>query len=144
DAVLGFECEEDARRLLAILPKRFARYGLTLHPEKTRLIDFRRPDRRDPPAGNGERRGFAMLGFMHFWGRSRKGRWTIKRKTAAERFARAMRTIWQWCRANRHQPIVEQHRALQRKLRGHYAYYGTTGNSAALGRFLWLTERAWR
>jgi hypothetical protein len=143
DAVLGFECEEDARRMMETLPKRFDRYGLTLHPEKTRLIDFRSPDRREP-SDDDERRGFTMLGFMHFWARSRKGRWIIARKTAAERFARALRRIWLWCRLNRHWPVADQHAALTRKLRGHYAYYGITGNSRALSRFLWLTERAWR
>ncbi len=144
DALLGFECEEDARRVMAILPRRLARYGLTLHPEKTRLIDFRRPDRRAPPPDNGGSRGFTMLGFMHFWARSRKGRWIITRKTAAERFSRAVRRIWQWCRDHRHAPVAEQHARLTRKLRGHCAYYGITGNSKALSRLLWLTARAWQ
>jgi len=144
DAILGFECEEDARRVMAILPRRFDRYGLTLHPEKTRLMDFRPPSCRTPPPEGGGSRGFTMLGFMHFWGRSRKGRWVIKRKTAAERFTRALRRIWQGCRQNRHQPVADQQAALTRKLRGHYAYYGITGNANALSRFLWLTERAWR
>jgi RNA-directed DNA polymerase len=144
DAVLGFECEEDARRVMAVLPQRFARFGLTLHPEKTRLIDFRSPERRVPRPPKGGERGFTMLGFMHFWARSRKGRWIIKRKTAKERFRRALRAIWEWCRHNRHLPVVEQHERLRRKLRGHYAYYGITGNADALSRFLWLVERAWR
>lgn len=144
DAVLGFEREEDARRVMAILPKRFDRYGLTLHPDKTRLIDFRSPVRRAVPPDNDGSRGFTMLGFMHFWARSRKGRWVIKRKTATERFTAAVRKIWQWCRANRHQPVADQQAVLTRKLRGHYAYYGITGNSFALGRYLWLAERAWR
>lgn len=144
DAVLGFECEEDARRLMEILPQRFARYGLTLHPEKTRLIDFRSPDQRDrPSAGRQGPRGFTMLGFTHFWARSRD-EWKIQRKTASERFARALRAIWQWCRVHRHRPIAEQHIALTRKLRGHYAYYGITGNYRSLRRLLWLAGRVWR
>lgn len=144
DAVLGFECEEDARRLMQVLPQRFARYGLTLHPEKTRLIDFRSPDRRDPPsAGRNGPRGFTMLGFTHFWARS-KDEWKIQRKTAAARFTRALRAIWQWCRLNRHRPVAEQHAALTRKLRGHYAYYGITGNYRSLSRLLWLVGRAWQ
>lgn len=144
DAVLGFECEADARRVMKVLPQRFGRHGLTLHPEKTRLIDFRSPDRREPPAPGDDRHSFTMLGFTHFWARSRKGRWTIKRKTAAERFTRSLRAVWQWCRANRHRPVGEQQRALTRKLRGHYAYYGITGNFPALGRFSWQVGRAWR
>jgi RNA-directed DNA polymerase len=144
DAVLGFECEADARRVLAVLPQRFGRFGLTLHPEKTRLVDFRRPGRRNSPSGRDGSRGFTMLGFTHFWTRSRKKRWVIKRKTAAKRFTRAVRHIWQWCRHNRHRPVADQQTVLTRKLRGHYAYYGITGNGDALSRFLWLAERAWR
>jgi RNA-directed DNA polymerase len=145
DAVLVFEQEEDARRVLSVLPKRFSRYGLTLHPEKTRLLAFRRPP-EDESSGNGEHGGrrFDMLGFTHFWARSRKGRWVVKRKTAKGRLARAVKRLWQWCRANRHLPIVTQHAAINRKLRGHYAYYGVTGNARALGRYRQLAERTWR
>jgi RNA-directed DNA polymerase len=146
DAVLGFEYEEDARRVREVLGKRFARYGLTLHPEKTRLVEFRSPGRRhgvldeDTPAGS----SFDMLGFTHFWARSRNGRWIVKRKTAKSRFGRAVKRLAQWCRKNRHAPLAEQHEAINRKLRGHYAYYGVTGNARALGRYLRMAERAWR
>jgi RNA-directed DNA polymerase len=146
DAVLGFEQEEDARRVMAVLGKRFARYGLTLHPEKTRLVEFRSPGRRngarsaESPTGS----SFDMLGFTHFWARSRNGRWIVKRKTAKTRFGRAVKRLAQWCRENRHAPLAEQHEAINRKLRGHYAYYGVTGNARALSRYLRLAERAWR
>ena len=143
DAVLGFEHEEDARRVMAVLSKRLARYGLTLHEQKTRLIDFRRPDRGRPPDDH-DGSSFNMLGFTHYWARSRKGSWIIKRKTAKERFTRALRRIWEWCRLHRHRPVAQQHAALSRKLRGHYAYYGITGNAAALNRFWWCVSRAWR
>jgi RNA-directed DNA polymerase len=143
DAVLGFESEEDARRVMAVLERRFARFALHLHPQKTRMIDFRSPERRDPSDQNG-RGGFTMLGFTHFWARSRKGRWTIKRKTAKERFVRALRAVREWCRRHRHLPVAEQHARLSRKLRGHYAYYGITGNAPALGRLLRLVGRVWR
>lgn len=143
DAVLGFECEDDARRVLAVLAKRFARYALTLHLHKTRLLDFRRPSGQHnaPSLGEGS---FDMLGFMHFWARSRKGRWVVKRKTAKGRFGRGLRRIGRWCRWNRHQPVVAQHAALNRKLQGHYAYYGITGNARALSRFRREVERTWR
>lgn len=144
DAVLVFEQEADARRVLAVLPQRFGRYGLTLHPEKTQLIDFRRPGRREPRPPRGGHRSFTLLGFSHFWGRSRKGRWTIKRKTAAARFTRALGAIGHWCRTHRHRPVSYQQAVLSRKLRGHYAYYGITGNAAALARFLWQVGRVWR
>ena len=152
DAALVFEREEDARRVLAVLAKRFAKYGLRLHPEKTRLVDFRSP----PRAGRGgsqRERSFVLLGFTHFWGRSRKGRWVVQRKTAKERFSRALRELGRWCRAHRHWCIPEQQAALRRKLQGHYAYYGITGNARALARFLhearrlwrkWLNRRSWR
>ncbi len=143
DAVLGFEREEDARRVLEVLPKRFGKYGLTLHPEKTRLVDFRSPSRTGRGGSQRERR-FEMLGFTHFWGRSRKGRWVVKRKTAKARFSRALKCVGQWCRRHRHWRVADQHAALSRKLRGHYAYYGITGNARALVRFRYEVERRWR
>jgi group II intron reverse transcriptase/maturase len=147
DAVMGFTHEEDARRVLAVLPKRLGKYGLTVHPEKTKLVDFRQPPHDARPKGGprGERPGtFDLLGFTHFWARSRKGHWVVKRKTSKSRFTRAVRTIAHWCRDNRHRPIAEQHAALSRKLRGHYAYYGITGNSLALNRFRDQVQYAWR
>jgi group II intron reverse transcriptase/maturase len=143
DAVLAFEREADARRVLEVLPKRFARFGLSLHPEKTRLVDFRRP----PQQGNGgsqHERSFDVLGFTHHWGRSRKGRWVVQRKTAKSRFSRALRRVGQWCQHNRHLPVAVQQRALSRKLRGHCAYYGITGNAKALSRFRYEVQRRWR
>jgi group II intron reverse transcriptase/maturase len=146
DAVLGFEQEEDARRVLTVLAKRFSRYGLALHPEKTRLVRFRRPGRGDGPQGRTTHTGchFDMLGFTHFWARSRKGRWVVKRKTAKGRFGRAVKRIAQWCREHRHLPVAAQHAAINRKLQGHYAYYGVTGNARALGRYRQTVERLWR
>ena len=96
DAALLFEQEEDAKRVLAVLSKRFAKYGLRLHPEKTRLVDFRSPPRARPSGPQSER-SFALLGFTHFWGRSRRGRWVVQRKTAKDRFTRALREVGCWC-----------------------------------------------
>jgi RNA-directed DNA polymerase len=146
DAVLGFSQEEDARRVLAVLPKRFGKYGLRLHPEKTRLVEFRRPPRGGGPSGpvNARRPGtFELLGFTHYWARSRRGNWVIKRKTATDRLSRAITRIGQWCRAHRHLPVSEQHKALTQKLRGHYGYYGITGNSWKLEHFLNEVKRRW-
>jgi len=141
DAVLVFEREEDARRVFEVLPKRFAKYGLSLHPEKTRLVAFGRPRRR----GGGPRpETFDYLGFTHYWGRSRRGFPAVLRKTARDRFTRSLRAVSQWCRRHRHLPVAEQHRALGQKLRGHYAYYGITGNAPALLRFYRAAERVWR
>jgi RNA-directed DNA polymerase len=147
DFVILFTHEEDARRVLEVLPKRFGRYGLTLHPEKTRLVPFRRPpskasgskvDRVDRPGT------FDLLGFTHYWGRTRRGGWAVKRQTAAKRLSRAVRSIATWCRKQRHLPIAEQHQKLAQRVRGHYAYYGITHNAPALRAFLWAVQRAWR
>ncbi len=147
DFVIGFTEEEDARRVLEVLPKRFGKYGLALHPDKTRLVPFQKPPHQASGKGNGsgDQPGtFDLLGFTHFWGRSRKGRWVVMRKTASSRLTRAVRSIAQWCRRNRHQPVREQHRTICQKLRGHYAYYGITGNAAALAKFCCAVARCWR
>lgn len=144
DAVIAFESEDDARRVMNVLPKRLGKYGLTLHPEKTRLVPFRRPS--SPSGGKrGDRPGtFDLLGFTHHWGRSHRGYLVIKRQTAGSRFRRALKRMALWCRANRHQPVIEQQRSLNLKLRGHYGYYGITGNFRALKGFRNEVVRLWR
>lgn len=144
DVVLVFSSELDARRVLEILPKRFDKYGLTLHPEKTRLTRFERPDNDPPTGGAGPRRSFDLLGFSHFWGRSLKGNWVVLKRTMQSRFSRALRAIAQWCRGHRHWSVAAQHSKLAQKLRGHYAYYGITPNGDAVSRFLHAVQRVWR
>lgn len=146
DAVLLFANEADARKVLDVLPKRFGKYGLTLHPEKTRLVEFRRPRRRSPRGGSLQRKPgtFDLLGFTHYWCVSRKGNWVIKRKTAKDRFRRSLKRVGEWCREHRHDDIRSQWQALVWKLRGHYGYFGISGNLAALSRFLHKVERVWR
>jgi RNA-directed DNA polymerase len=141
DAVLVFEREDDARRVMQVLPKRFGKYGLTLHPEKTRLVDFRRPSGHSG-AGAGE--CFDMLGFTHHWGKSRKGKWVVTRKTAKNRLSRAVKRIGRWCQEHRHQKVPDQQTELNRKLRGHYSYYGVTGNFRSLALVRRAVERLWR
>jgi RNA-directed DNA polymerase len=144
DAVLVFEREGDARRVLDVLPKRFGKYGLTPHPEKTRLVPFQGRPPGAPPGSRDERPGtFDFLGFTHYWGRTLKGNWAVKRKTSEGRFRRSLTSVAQRCREHRHLPISEQWVALTRKLRGHFAYYGITGNIASLGRFRYHVTRAW-
>jgi len=147
DFVMGFACEADARRVLEVLPQRFAKYGLTLHPEKTRLVPFVRPARRSSgaaPQAAVQPGVFDLLGFRHCWVRSRWGNWVVRRETAASRFRGALRKIAQWCRRFRHQPIAEQHQTLRQKLQGHFGYYGITGNGKALQRFRYEVVRLWR
>jgi RNA-directed DNA polymerase len=154
DFVMVIETEEDARRVAAVLPKRFEKYGLRLHPDKTRLVRFERPGSYPPPDGGKRGSGrFDLLGFTHYWERSRKGGWVVRQKTAKDRFSRTLRRINVWCRDNRHSRIGAQHAALSRKLRGHDAYYGITGNYRALDVLRlkvteiwrkWLNRRSWK
>jgi RNA-directed DNA polymerase len=150
DAVMLFEYEEDARRVMTVLPKRFGKYSLTLHSEKTRLLPFKRPDRmtrtRGDEDGPDEPGTFNFLGFTIHWGKSPiTGKWVVKTRTAADRFRRALKRISEWCKANRHAPLERQQHALGLKLRGHYGYYGRKGNRAQLWKLLrWVVQAWWR
>jgi RNA-directed DNA polymerase len=141
DCIIGFEREEEARRVLAVLEKRLGRFGLTLHPDKTRLLPFGRPpqaqQRGKSPAT------FDFLGFTFYWGRSRKGYWRMGCKTRRASLRRAKQAIYDWCRRHRHQPVEAQHTALGRRLRGHFNYFGVNGNFQSLLRLIEATKRAW-
>ena len=141
DFVLLFAREDDARQVHAALPERLAEYGLTLHPDKTRLMHF-----KQPPRGSGKqpKQSFDFLGFTHHWGRTKRGGWVVKWKTAKDRFSRSLHRIRQWCRRHRHDPLPHQYEALRRKILGHYAYYGVTGNMRRLLAFRDEVQRAWR
>ena len=117
DAVLVFEHEDDARRVMAVIAQRFERFGLMLHPQKTRLVDFQRP-RND--GGGPCSSSFDLLGSTHYWGRSLQGHWVVKRRTAKDRLRRSLTAISAWCRTHRHRPVREQQAALNQKLRGYY------------------------
>jgi RNA-directed DNA polymerase len=144
DAILCFQHKEDAEKVLRVLPKRFAKYGLTLHPEKTRLIEFGRF-----AAGNAKRRGkkpetFNFLGFTHTGARSRKGKFTVHVKTIAKRLRRGLAAITEWCKKHRHDPVSVQQKTLNAKLRGHYQYYGRPTNYRSLWQFDRRVRRIWR
>ena len=147
DFVIGVAREDDAQRIMEVLPKRMSKYGLTVHPEKTRLVRFDPPqaddsetEERDPP----EPRTFDFLGFTHYWGRSRQGAWVVKRKTAHGRLKRTLSALSEWCRKNLHAPIKEQHQKLTEKLHGHYGYYGIIGNYFSLQEFREGARKIWR
>jgi group II intron reverse transcriptase/maturase len=153
DFVIVFQNKHDAERVLTVIPKRFEKYGLTAHPEKTKLIDFRAPyhyERRreeklkDGGSGAGKPETFELLGFTHYWGKTRTGGQAVKRKTMQSRIVRSVQKVDQWCRKNRHKPIFEQWRKLCEKVRGHYGYYGVTGNSRSIGNFLRQVHRSWQ
>ena len=127
---------------MAVLPKRFARFGLHIHPEKTALIAFRKPQgHQETSKGNGT---FDFLGLTHYWSRSRRGYWVIKRRTASKRLRRTKKSLWRWCRANRHAPVKYQYQMLCQKLRGHFQYYGIRGNLRLLEEVQRYTEKAWQ
>ncbi len=162
DGVRAAHYEADLEANLSeVRARRMERYGLRLHPDKTRRVDARRPDKR-PRGGTRRGRSFTTLGFTHYWGRSGKGRWVVKHKTAkacprltacrgrlrvlesGDRLSRSLKAAGQWCRAHRHWSVRDQHAALSRKLRGHCACYGITGNARALQRLRYEVERRWR
>ncbi len=118
DFVIGTEREDDAKRLMEVLPKRFAKHGLELHPEKTKLLDFRKPS-QEATRGNNT---FEFLGFTHYRAKSRMGNWVIKRKTAKKKERKTIQDLREWCRRNRHRSLDEQYRIVCSKLRGHFAY----------------------
>ena len=129
DFVIVFQLKYDADRVMAVISKRFEKYGLTVHPEKTKLIDFRAPyhyERRRAENADGRGEGkpetFDLLGFTHYWGKTQKGCWVVKRKTMQSRLARSVQKVDQWCRENRHKAIQEQWRKLCEKVNGHYGY----------------------
>ena len=141
DFVMGFSDEQDAVRVHEVLARRLGRFGLTLHPEKTRLVRFTRP----PHDGGGPRPGtFDFVGFRLYWARSRRGWWALKVKTAPSRFTRGALALKEWMMRRRHAPIAVQAEALSRKLRGHFNYYGVPGNSDSLHRFRRVATWRWR
>lgn len=147
DAVILCEREEDARRLMDVLPKRFGRYGLQLHPEKTRLVPFKRPDMVDEKRRAGKEMPtpgtFDFLGFTIHWGKSLAGKWVVRERTSNSRFRRALNSISEWCKQHRHNSIRDQQETLNAKLKGHYGYYGRVGNRGRIWNFLHCVERIW-
>lgn len=141
DGIFGFELEEDARRVQAVLGKRLERSGLSLHPEKTRLLDFRRPaptrERGRSPTT------FDFLGFTWYWRKGKGDRWSVRCKTRRARLARAIRAVHLWCKEHRHVPVKEQHAALTRRVQGHINYFGVNGNMRSLRKFMHQVRRTW-
>ena len=144
DFVMLFAHEDDAQRVLAVLGKRLGKFGLELHPEKTRLVDFR--PKRGPH--NGEEATlpttFNFLGFSHVWGTSLKGNTVVRQFTAKDRLARSLKAINQQCRKMRHWPLEVQHPRLCQMLSGHYGYFGISGNSRRLAALHYRVRRLWR
>ena len=140
DFVIGFETKEDAEAVMAALVKRMARYGLALHPGKTRLFPF------EPPRGDNEGKGsdnFDFLGFTLYWHRTRSGRWAMWCKTRRGRLAKSIKAIADWCRCHRHLPVSEQHVALVRRMVGHFNYFGVNGNMRSMEAVVEAVKKEW-
>jgi group II intron reverse transcriptase/maturase len=141
DFIIGFEQEDDARRVMAMLGKRLGRFGLALHPDKTRLLPFRRP-----PAGQKGGKGpatFDFLGFTLYWARTRKGRWGMHCKTRSASLRRIIQSVYDWCRRHRHSSVKAQHAALTRRIQGHFNYFGVSGNFRSLLLVIEQAKRSW-
>ena len=140
DFVMLFEHAPDGERVLGVLGKRLGRYGLRLHPDKTRYLDFR-PQRT---RGCGKDTAFDFLGFTHYWARSRRGYPVVRQTTAKSRMARALKSVNEWCRRHRHDALPKQWEHLSGVLRGHGNYYGRRGNSARLSSYRYEVTHIWR
>ena len=138
DFVVVCRRREDAEALLEQVKARFESYGLAIHPDKTRIVDFRHPwESNHPP------QSFDFLGFTHYWEKTRRGGYAVGRKTKGSKYHAALKRIGEWCKGNRHTPIPQQHHDLSRQVLGHYAYYGISGNSRALGCFWHAVKQLW-
>jgi len=133
DFLLLFANKEDAERVMKVLPKRLSRFGLKLHPEKTRLVNLE-PGQTKPAT-------FDFLGFTHYMGRSRKGRRVLKRKTARKKLKTSLQRMEQWIKSNRYLPLEILMQRLDRKMRGHYNYYGITFNTRSIAGYRRRIER---
>jgi len=141
DFVIGFERHDDAQRVMMMLTERMGSCGLTLHPEKTRLVPFQRP-----PVGHESGKGpgtFDFLGFTLYWGRTQSGRWCLRMKTRRARLARSIKAVAEWCRDHRHLPVKRQHVRLCSKLQGHFNYFGVNGNYHSLVVLAQAARRSW-
>jgi RNA-directed DNA polymerase len=146
DFVMVFSRRDEAACVMEMLADRFGRHGLTLHPAKTRIVDFRSPKLdATPRADTGKPPGtFSFLGFTFYWAKTVRGHRVVKLRTATDRLSRALKGVRKWCREHRHDPIAHQHKALSAKVLGHYGYFGITGNYERLCAFVWELENAWR
>ena len=139
DFVIIFKDMVDAQRVLDVLPKRFEKFGLKIHPDKTRLVDFCHPwdSERKPET-------FDFLGFTHYWGKTRKGGFSVKKKTSSKKLRRSLKGMHEWCKKYRHKSLEWQYNKICLKLQGHYAYYGVTGNYSSVAEFRHHVIHIWQ
>ncbi|MDQ6614635.1 MAG: reverse transcriptase domain-containing protein, partial [Actinomycetota bacterium] len=144
DFVVGFQHDGDAKQFLHDLRERFAKFGLELHPEKTRLIQFGRFAAQQRAArGLGKPETFDFLGFTHLCGKTRSGRFWLKRITISKRMRAKLVEVKDQLKRRQHEPIPEQGQWLASVVRGHLAYYAVPGNSHAIREFRTQATRHW-
>jgi len=145
DFIVGFEHRQDAEQFLAELKERFQRFGLELHPEKTRLLEFgRQAAESRKRRGLGKPETFDFLGFTHACGKTRKGKFTVKRLTMRTRLRSKLKDVKAGLRRRLHVPVRDVGKWLQSVVTGHYRYYGVTGNYRALYQFREGIKPLWR
>lgn len=134
DFLLLFDNKEDAYRVMKVLPKRLGKYGLSLHPDKTKLVELDSPDQSGP-------RTFDFLGMTHYMGKSRKGKRILKRKTSRKKYRSSLKRMSTWIQRNRHLVLNRLIHKLNVKLRGYYNHYGITFNSRMLKKYYEAVKR---
>jgi len=144
DFIVCFQYRDDAEKFQKVLPKRFERFGLTLHEEKTKLIEFGRFANQSARRRGQKPATFKFLGFVFYGGTTLKGKYCVKLKTISKRLGRKLNEVWQWCRAHRHDPIWRQRIHLRQVMKGHYNYYGRRTNFACLLQFSRGVQRTWK
>ena len=145
DFIVCFQYKGDAEKFHRVLPKRFERYGLTLHPEKTRLIEFGRFAEESARRQRQKPATFKFLGFVFFGAKAlRNGRYYVSLKTISKRMGRKLNEVRKWCKEHRHEPVWMQRVHLRQVMQGHYNYYGRRCNGRSLRQFYRGVIRAWR
>jgi hypothetical protein len=144
DFIVCFQYRGDAEKFYRVLPKRFEKFGLRLHPKKTRLMAFGRFAESEARRIGAKPSTFCFLGFTLISSKTWTGKYMIRVKTMPKRLARALKSVGQWCREHRHEPVWKQHEHLSAVLRGHYNYYGQRTNSKSIGNFHWNVEQIWK
>ena len=145
DFILCFQYREDAEKVRDALEKRFQKYGLTLHPDKTRMMEFgRKALAQSERPGGPKPSTFDFLGFTHICKRSRRGNFAVHLRTMRKRLRRSLKAVTEWCREHRHDPVGKQQEALNRKLRGHYQYYGRSTNFRSIAEFSERVRCIWQ
>lgn len=145
DFIAGFQHRNEAEQLLADLRERFRKFGLKLHPDKTRLIEFGRfaaEDRKN--RGQGKPETFNFLGFTHCCGTDQRGKFTVVRKTMRQKMLKKLKEVHLELQRRRHQPVDKQGRYVQALVRGHVRYYGVPLNSRRIRAFRVLVIRLWK